>query len=123
MATKQRVNDLRDALISALGMKFSEEELGVLAGRLRFDSTPALSQQDVADGIGYSQPHISNVERNLLRRFKTQAEQHQKATNSNGNKRIHELVDDLKGTVAELETAAGPRPFTLTFKKVRPTAK
>lgn len=114
MATKQRVNELREALIEAVGINFDDEELAVLAGRLRFDSTPALSQQQVADGIGYSQPHISNVERRLLGRFKAQADRRRKA--SRNNVELYGLLDDLKAVVEAIDETTGPR---LVLKKKR----
>lgn len=69
MATHERPARLREAVEKTLGVRLTKEERAILAGRLRFDDTPALSQQAIAARLGRSQPHISNVERQLVKKL------------------------------------------------------
>lgn len=111
MPPRQRPDDLRDAILGALGLSLSPEERAILAGRLRFNDDPALSQQIVADRLGRSQPYISNLERELVDKLqrvaKRRSEERSKA------KELHEKFDAITASINDFKTVLPPRPIRL----------
>lgn len=107
MAPRQRPEDLRRAVISALGINLSLEDLAILAGRLRFNDDPALPQQTVADRLECSQPHISNRERELVGRLQRAAAQ-RTDERSKANE-LHKRFDAVVTSLDELRSVLPPR--------------
>jgi hypothetical protein len=61
-------DDLRTKVEQAIGVHLSPNDRVILHSRLGWGGTP-LTQQQVAKRIGYSQPRVSQLERELIARL------------------------------------------------------
>lgn len=116
VSARQRPEALRRAVLDVIGLKLSKEELAILAGRLRFDKDqPAASQQQVANGLGVSQPHVSNLERDLLHKLERAAERRRDDRAS--AEALHDAVEALEASVASVRNTLPPRPLKIKLSK------
>ena len=111
MAPRQRPDDLRDAVVGALGLSLSREETAILAGRLRFNDDPALSQQTVADRLSRSQPYISNLERELVDKLQRVAKR--RSDESAKASEMHEKFDAITASVNDFKSVMPRRPIRI----------
>ena len=108
---RQRPDDLRDAVLGALGLSLSPEETAILAGRLRFNDDPALSQQTVADRLSRSQPYISNLERELVSKLQRAAKRRYEESAKAAE--MHEKFDAVVASVDDFKSVMPRRPIRL----------
>jgi predicted XRE-type DNA-binding protein len=120
MPAKQKPTELRKAVEQALDVRLTSAELVILACRLRFDDNPAMSQQDVAKRLSCSQPHVSNLERELIGKLTRAAKRH-----ADGQANAAEMHDRHSAALAELAALGEmlpPRPLRLRQRKKRSAA-
>jgi ParB-like chromosome segregation protein Spo0J len=115
MSTHQRPAELRTAIEGALGVGLTSEEVAILAGRLRFDDTPALSQQAIADRLGYSQPHLSNLERELIKKLNRATER--RRDERSRAKEIHQVYEAMMKAAEALGEKLPPRSIRLRARR------
>ncbi len=120
MSAQQRPAHLRTAVLDALGVRLNDEELEILAGRLRFDDTPALSQQAVAARIGCSQPHVSNLERGLMGKFSRAAERRRE--DAERAEKLHGAYEAMMAQAEVLRSELPPKQLKLRRRKKRVSA-
>lgn len=106
---------IREAVESALGVRLTAEERAILDGRLRFNRSPAWSQQQVADALGLSQPYISNIERGLVKKLEHQAERRQGDRTRAAE--LHKHFEAIREQLGGLEAALPPKPLKFRLKK------
>lgn len=120
MSAQQRPAHLRAAVLDALGVRLSGEELEILAGRLRFDETPALSQQAIAARIGCSQPHVSNLERGLMGKLLRAAERRRE--DAERDAKLHGVYEAMMAQAEALREELPPKPHKLRRRRKRVSA-
>lgn len=109
MAPRQRPDDLKRALLDVVGLRFTAQERAILAGRLRFDDQPALSQQVIANRLKVSQPHVSNLERALV--DKLQREAARRRDHRAKARDLHEAFDEVQVAMTAMKAALPSRPL------------
>jgi len=109
---------IREAVEAAMGVKLSSEERALLDGRLRLNGGPGCSQQEVADQIGVSQPHVSNIERVLLKKLFREAEQRQDGrTLATELHDRHAAIQDATDALGRALPPKPLKPLKLRLKK------
>lgn len=109
MTSRQRPAELRRAVLDAIGVTLSPQELAILSGRLRFDADqPSATQQQVANKLKISQPHVSNLERDLIARLERAAER--RRNDRSAAAALHKKFDAVNVAVRELGESLPPKP-------------